>query len=132
MSVRESDDDAAWNRWIGFFATSCRRAVEQSVEFEATIAEIQTVWRTLLGKVRKNSSLELLLQHLPEMPLLTVAGASRILKRSLPAANDAVNELVEAGFLTPLNQGKRDRVFEAHELLDAFTKFERSLATPGG
>jgi Fic family protein len=132
MGIRESDDDNAWNRWIGFFATSCRRAVEQSVEFEATIAEIQTLWRTLLRKVRRNSSLEMLLQRLPEMPVLTVAGASRILKRSLPAANDAVNELVDAGILTPVNQGKRNRVFEARDLVDAFTKFERSLATPGG
>jgi Fic family protein len=131
MDIRESDDDNAWNQWIGFFAASCRRAVEQSVEFEATVAEIQASWRTLLSKVRKNSSLEILLQRLPEMPVLTVAGASRILKRSLPATNEAVNELVNAGILTPINQGKRNRVFEARELVDAFTKFERSLATPG-
>jgi Fic family protein len=132
MGIRESDDDDAWNRWIGFFATSCRRAVEQSVEFESTIAQIQTAWRAQLGKVRKNSSLELLLQRLPEMPVLTVAGASRMLKRSLPAANEAVNALVEAGVLTAVNQGKRNRVFEARDLVDAFTTFERSLATPGG
>jgi len=132
MGVRESDDDNAWNKWIGFFATSCRRAVEQSVNFEATLAEIQTTWRTLLTKVRKNSSLEILLERLPEMPVLTVAGASRILKRSLRAANDAVNELVAAGILTAVHQGKRNRVFEARDLVDAFTKFERSLATPGG
>ena len=132
MGVRESDDNNAWNQWISFFATSCRRAVEQSVKFEATIAEIQTSWRTLLTNVRKNSSLEMLLERLPEMPVLTVAGASRILKRSLPAANEAVNELVEAGILTAVKQGKRNRVFEARDLVDAFTKFERSLATPGG
>jgi hypothetical protein len=66
------------------------------------------------------------------MPVLTVAGASRILTRSIPAANDAVNELVAAGILTSVNPGKRNRVFEARELIDAFTTFERSLGTPGG
>jgi Fic family protein len=132
MGVRESDDNDAWNRWIGFFANSCRRAVERSVEFEETIAGIQRSWRTLLGKVRRNSSLDNLLQSLPEMPVLTVAGASRMLKRSIPAANDAVNDLVDAGILRSMNQGKRNRVFEARELIDAFTSFERSLATPGG
>jgi Fic family protein len=132
MAVRQTDDAEAWNGWIGFFATSCRTAVERSVRFEETIAEIQGAWRARLGPVRKNSSLELLLERLPEMPVLTVAGAARILKRSTPAANDAVNELVAGGILTPVNQGKRNRVYEARDLIDAFTSFERSLATPGG
>ena len=132
MAIRESDDSEAWNRWIGFFATSCRRAVERSVLFEETITAIQESWRTRLGRVRRNSSLDNLLQALPEMPVLTVAGASRILQRSIPATNDAVNELVTAGILRSVNQGKRNRVFEARELIDAFTSFERSLATPGG
>jgi hypothetical protein len=66
------------------------------------------------------------------MPVLTVAGASRLLQRSIPAANGAVNSLVAAGILTPVNQGKRNRVYEARDLVDAFTSFERSLATPGG
>jgi Fic family protein len=132
MAVRESDDHDAWNGWIGFFATSCRRAVEQSFSFETTIAAIQESWLERLGSVRRNSSLERLMQHLPGMPVLTVAGASRILNRSLPAANQAVNQLVESGILAPVNQGKRNRVFEARELIDAFTAFERALATPGG
>ncbi len=132
MGVRDSDDNEAWNRWIAFFATCCRRAVERSVEFERTIALIQSSWRTRLGTIRKNSSLDNLLPALPEMPVLTVAGASRMLERSVPATNDAVNKLVEADILKSVSQGKRNRVFEARELIDAFTTFERSLATPGG
>ena len=40
--------------------------------------------------------------------------------------------LVGAGVLVQVNIGRRNRAFEAHELVDEFTAFERSLASPEG
>ena len=40
--------------------------------------------------------------------------------------------LVEAGVLVQINVGRRNRAFEAPELVDLFTALERQLASPTG
>jgi len=39
---------------------------------------------------------------------------------------------VDAGILTQTTVGRRNRAFEAVELIDAFSDLERQLASPGG
>jgi hypothetical protein len=40
--------------------------------------------------------------------------------------------LTEAGVLSQVTVGKRNRAFEATEVINAFTDLERQLASPGG
>ncbi|MBV8367932.1 MAG: Fic family protein [Candidatus Eremiobacteraeota bacterium] len=122
----------AINAWVGFFAAACTRAVADAESFERRVQELQIEWRARLGGVRSDSSAVVLLQHLPAMPLLTVRGAATVLGRTFRAVNRAVDELVDAEVLTPAKAGQRNRVFEARELIDAFTALERQLASPEG
>ncbi|HEY6236830.1 MAG TPA: Fic family protein [Candidatus Elarobacter sp.] len=122
----------AMNHWIAFFAAACTRAVADAESFELRVQELQTQWRARLGEVRSDSSALALLRHLPEMPLLTVTAATDVLGRTFRAANRAIETLVEANVLTPVKAGQRNRVFEARELVDAFTALERQLASPEG
>jgi len=55
-----------------------------------------------------------------------------VIGRSEQAVNEAVTGLVAAGVLKQTNLGRRNRAFEAPELLDAFTELERRLARPAG
>jgi hypothetical protein len=64
------------------------------------------------------------------MPVLTVTSAAESLSRTFSAVNRAIDILVEAKILTPVKVGSRNRVFEARELIDAFTALERQLASP--
>ena len=50
--------------------------------------------------------------------------------RSVQAVNEAIPRLVDAGVLTQTTLGKRNRAFEAKELIDSFTALERQLASP--
>jgi Fic family protein len=62
------DSEAAMdaiNSWISFFAGACRRAVSDAEAFERRVAELQDDWRARLGRVRKNSAIDLLLDALP-------------------------------------------------------------------
>ena len=52
--------------------------------------------------------------------------------RSFQATSLAMERLVDAGVLVQVSVGRRNRAFEAHELVDAFTAFERRLASPEG
>jgi hypothetical protein len=66
------------------------------------------------------------------MPVLTVTAATKALGRTFRAVNRAIEILVEAKVLTPVKAGLPNRVFEARELIDAFTALERQLASPEG
>jgi len=121
---------AALNRWIAFFAASCTRAVSDAERFEQRVQQLNDEWLTRLGAVRSDSSVFTLLQLLPAMPVVTANGAAKALGRTFAAVNRAIDVLVDAKVLSPVKAGTRNRVFEARELIDAFTALERQLASP--
>ncbi len=120
------------NRWVGLFATACRRAVNDANAFEERIQKIQQAWRTRAGPVRSNSATAVLIEKLPGAPIITVQSAAELTGRSVQAANDAVSRLTAAGILIQSKAGRRNRIFEAREVIDAFTDLERRLASPVG
>jgi Fic family protein len=119
------------NRWIGLFATATRRAVADAERYQLRVTELQAEWRQRLGTVRANSAADLLINALPGAPMITVASAAALIGRSEQATNQAIPRLADAGILRQINVGRRNRAFEATELVDAFTELERRLASPG-
>jgi len=118
------------NGWIGLFAAASRRAVEDANAYEARVAELQASWRERLGTVRAGSAADFLLQVLPGAPIVTVQSAAAHIDRSEQAVNEAIRRLVDAGILKQITVGRRNRAFEAVELIEAFTDLERQLASP--
>ena len=123
---------AGTNRWIELFATACKRAVEDAAVFEERVSLLQEAWRERLGGVRADSATDLLVRALPGMPVFTAQSAAHVIGRSLPAVNDAVARMVDAEIVKQSTVGKRNRAFEAPELIRAFTDLERQLASPAG
>ena len=93
---------------------------------------LQDAWREKLSPIRANSATEYLLRALPGAPIVTVRSAAALIGRSFSAANDAVTRLVDAGILKQVNVGRRNRAFEAPDVIEAFTALERQLASPEG
>ena len=120
------------NLWVARFAAACTRAVTDADAFEAQVAEIDGGWRGKLGAVRRGSAVDLLLRSLPGAPLLTVGGAATLIGRSYVAANLAIDRLLDAGVIRQVNTGRRNRAFEAPQIVAAFTTLERRLASPAG
>jgi len=118
------------NRWIAQFADATTRSVADASDFEQRAREIEAGWRELLGSVRKSSAADLLLRSLVGAPVITVSSAAALIGRTYPAANQAVSQLVQAGILKQVTLGKRNRAFEAPEIIAAFTDLERQLASP--
>ncbi len=109
------------NRWVGLFAAACRRAVSDANAFEERLVRLETTWRAQLGRVRAGSAPDLFLRALPGAPILTVQSAAALIGRSGQAVNGAIARLVEAKVLSQLSVGKRNRAFEAPQLIRAFT-----------
>jgi Fic family protein len=120
------------NRWIALFATATRRAVDDAQVYEQRVRELQQAWRARAGRLRAGSAADLLIDALPGLPILTVQSAASLITRSEQAVNEAIPRLVDAGILAQITVGRRNRAFEATELIDAFTDLERQLASPGG
>ncbi|HEY6327362.1 MAG TPA: Fic family protein, partial [Candidatus Cybelea sp.] len=120
------------NLWVGRFASAAQRSVLDATTFEGRVDELERSWRERLGSVRRGSSTDILLQKLPALPILTVNSAAALIGRSFLATNQAIDRLVKENILTSISAGRRNRAFEAPELISAFTDFERGLASPTG
>jgi hypothetical protein len=82
--------------------------------------------------VRAQSATDRILRALPGAPVLTVDGAAALIGRTYKPANDAIDRLVRAEILTQTTIGRRNRAFEAREVIAAFAALERQLASPEG
>ncbi len=123
----------AAHTWLRTFAGATLRACSDAQIYATRIDELVVQWRASLGTVRRGSALDLLLDVLPGVPLLTVESAADLIARSDVATGAAINRLVDSGILTQRNIGKqRYRIFEAPTVLELFTSLERSLASPTG
>ena len=108
------------------------RAVDDARRFEGLVRDLQTEWQQRVP-ARHGSSVRLLIENLPMLPVFTVGGAAKQLGRSFPATNQAVARLLDAGVLKNATVGKkRYRILEVPDLIDAFTSLERQLASPAG
>jgi Fic family protein len=120
------------NLWVGRFAGACVRAVADVTAFEERARAIEAAWRAQLGRVRANSAVDRLLPALVGAPVLTVTSAAALIGRSFVQTNDAVNRLSDAGIVRQITVGRRNRAFEAPDVITAFTDLERQLASPEG
>ena len=125
---------ATWPRDYvgGLTGTRYEGAAEDAGRFEEQLRPLQGSWRERLGAVRRGSTADLLVRALPGAPLLTATTASELIGRSFQATSQAIDRLVEAGILKQVTVGRRNRAFEAPELIEAFTALERQLASPEG
>jgi Fic family protein len=137
METRYGDPDSpeavkGTDGWVAFFSAACKRAVSDAAAFEEAIQQIQEDWRAKVGRVRRNSATELLIAALPGAPIVTVTSAARLIGRTYQATIEGIERLKAGGVLNQVRVGRRNRAFEALDVIDAFTDLERQLASPGG
>lgn len=119
----------AINQWLALFSVAAAAAVREAAEYQERIGQLQDEWRRRVPAMRRDSSTELLIQKLPGSPVVTVNSAAELIGRSYPSTNDAIRQLVDVGILTATRLGRRNRAFEARELVAIFTDFERQLSS---
>ena len=127
------DDPAAATgavQWLDRFVIEMLRASADAVDFADQLDQLERRWREAARPVRKNSATDALLSALPGIPILSVETAAATIKRDRKPTNDAVNRLRDCGVLRQGTVGRRNRVFEVADVLEAITQFERRLASP--
>jgi Fic family protein len=107
--------------WLRTFATASLRSCEDAESYAGRIEALDARWREQLGRVRATSAVELLLDLLPGVPVITVDSVARRIGRSGMRAGEAINRLEAAGVLRQRNVGRqRYRVFEAVDVVDSW------------
>jgi Fic family protein len=118
--------------WVELFLSATARACQEAGRFADDLAALDGQWREQLGQVRARSAADLLVGVLPALPVFSVRTAAAHIGRSYQATSDAVDRLERAGVVRQVTIGRRNRAFEAVGLFEAFTGFERVLASPDG
>jgi len=97
-------------------------AIANGRTLERAITEISARWESTV-RARSDSSARRLLQVLLRQPVVTTGTVARELHVSGPAAQAAVDKLTESGVLSQSSIGRRNRQWQATEILQALDAF---------
>jgi Fic family protein len=117
--------------WIETFCVAAERAAALASQYVARVEALQQEWRHRLEETvapRSDAAVWPLVDALPAHPVMTVRTAAGIAGRTSVAAGAAIDALVTAGIVTPVSQSKRNRSWEASELLDLVERLEDARA----
>ena len=120
----------AVNDWVSLFAGAVTQACADMIRIADEMGDLRTSWIKRLGTVRAGSTLEHMLVEIQELPYFSVNTMVRAGVGSKQSVGKALERLIAAHIVFQTNRGKRDRIFEAPEVLEQFAIIERRLASP--
>jgi Fic family protein len=109
-----------WDKWIELYLectiASCRNTIDLLRELASTAER----WHRLLEerRVRRHATAWRLIEYLLGQPVVTVNAVATALQISFPAASSAVNLLLEMDILRAQTKQRRNRAFQAHEVMN--------------
>lgn len=117
--------------WIRFFVRVTKEATEKAEMLGDRLKALQAHWLEKAGMPRQNSAARRLIMLLPGCPVVDLQAAVNLTNSSQEAVRVALNQLTDAGVLSTVVHGKkRNRIWEARELLTLVDNFEWTLARP--
>jgi Fic family protein len=100
----------------GFLADAIVDTADELLVTREALATLSMIWRER-RKFRQGSAALKALDILPHYPVLTIRRLADILEVSIPAATQAIEQLVEGRMLTERTGYARNRVFACPEAL---------------
>ena len=116
------------DEWCYFLAQIVTAAAREARSFADRVVALQDEWRKRAGSPRRDSAASRIIDHLPAHPLIDTKTAEQVVGASDEAVRLGLHRLEQAGVVTRVNAGSRNRVWEAADLYEALNEFERSLA----
>lgn len=107
---------------IDVFASAALLAVSNGRKLAAELESVRMQWQSQI-QTRSDSGANLLLDSLLGQPVITNARAMDLLGRTAANAQAAIDKLVEAQILTQQGSAKRNRVWQANDVLEALDNF---------
>jgi hypothetical protein len=107
------------------FAVSAAQAGRHATSYADDVRALQDEWRQRAASIglRSDAAAWLIIDALPGHPIISQPVAVIATGRSRPAVQQGINQLVDVEVLAPLSASKRNRQWEARELLDLIADF---------
>jgi Fic family protein len=119
---------AGVNAWIEQFAMATYRAARLARSYIADARSLQEQWRVRLRVQetvpRSDAAAWAIIDLLPAHPTISAPVATAMTQRSKSRIYEAIEQLVAAGVLLPLSNGKRNRWWEASGVFDLIEQLE--------
>ena len=114
--------------WIEHFAAATVRAARLARAYVSAVGALQEKWReqvrTATSAPRADAAPWAIIDLLPAHPMISAPVATAVTGRAKSRVYEAIEQLVSAGVLVPLSEGKRNRWWEAAGLLDVIGRLE--------
>lgn len=117
--------------WLEVFVAATARATEDAVTLCDRMVDLEERWRQAL-QPRRGSTADRTLPLLISQPVVAARDLESLLKVSRQAAAQAIGQLVDADIVRQIGGGQRNRMFEAWEVFNVLTDYERAMATDSG
>lgn len=122
-AYRDGDVDG----WVEAFAIATIRGADLASAYLDEVAGLTERWRSMLRETsnpRADAAAWAIIEVLPGHPVITSAIARAVTGRAKAAVHHALGQLADAGVLTPVAGGQRNRSWEATGLLDLVADLE--------
>ncbi len=120
--------------WLEYFAAAMLRAARLARAYIVAVGDLQGRWREHLrvtpGAPRADAAAWAILELLPAHPMISAPVATAVTGRAKGRVYEAIEQLVGAGVLLLLSEGKRNRWWEAAGLLDLIGSLEAGELPP--
>jgi Fic family protein len=117
--------------WLDVFLTATRRATADADELRNRLQDLEATWLEAL-RPRRGSAVATLLPMLIARPVVAAEDVQMLTGASRAAAFSAIETCVTAGVLRQIGGQQRNRLFEAGEVFEVLTGYERAMATESG
>lgn len=118
----------AVSAWIEHFAAATVRAARLARAYVVAVRALQERWREQLradGRApRADAAAWAIIDLLPAHPMISAPVAAAVTHRAKGRIYEGVEQLVRAGVLLPLSDGRRNRWWEAAGLLELIAQLE--------
>lgn len=116
--------------WCATFAAAMRTAGQRALALTERLNALQDEWSIRAGSPRRGSGAAKLIDVLPAYPILNAATVAAAVGVSEQVARLAIRPLADAGILSQITVGRRNRAWAAKELFQVINVFEWEVATP--
>jgi Fic family protein len=130
-SLKAAQQRLEWHEAVGFMADAIVGTTDELLKTRDALSALSDLWRKR-RKFRQGSASLRALDVLPHYPVLTVKRLASLLSITVPAASQAVEQLVENKILNERTGYARNRVFAAPDALSIINRpFGEDPLLPG-
>ncbi|HET7327970.1 MAG TPA: Fic family protein [Nocardioidaceae bacterium] len=112
------------------FSQAAFAAVSNGRRLDRDLADLYAEWEHVI-RARRDAAVWRVLPHLVSQPAVTVRFVQEAAGVSQPAAQNAIDQLVEASVVRPASANRRNRVWVADGVIDALDDFAARVGRRG-